>query len=85
MTYQDYIRKVNELITRKNKLYDSAVYGNDNSTIYAKIDKIDAELSALVNPNDAPLAEDDLMLLSEGEVGSYEDVERIHTWMKKTY
>jgi hypothetical protein len=93
MTYQEYLRRTNELTAKKNELYDiaSQKWGEGDKAgqeaAYAEIDEVQAELDALVNPNEDGPA-DDLAFdddINPLDVGTYEDVQRKHRWMKGTY
>lgn len=84
MTKQEYLRKQRELIEAKWQAYDEEDY--------KKADEIQTEIEALVDPEpDELLGEDegfpvfDEDKINKDDVGSYEDVECKHIWMKGTY
>lgn len=80
MTKQEYLKTQRQLREAKWEAYDSKDY--------AQADAIQAELDALIDPEpDEILTEDDdlMALLSKDEIGTYEDVEQKHRWMRNTY
>lgn len=92
MTYQEYLKKMNELAAQKWAQYDmaskKAAEGDKvgQAAAYAKVDAIQEEMGTLINPeSDELLTDDEGLLIFREDVGSYEDVERKHSWMRKTY
>lgn len=78
MEKQDYWKAQRELREAINEAYDAKDY--------AEADAIQAELEALVDPEpDEILTGDEGLLIFPEDVGNYEDVERKHSWMRKTY
>jgi hypothetical protein len=78
MTKQEYLKNQRELSETKWQAYDDADY--------EKADAIQAEIEALVDPKpDELLTGDEGLLIFAENIGSYEDVERKHSWMRKTY
>ena len=64
MSYQEYLRKVNELVAKKDALYniasDKLAMGDRDGAraVYARIGEVQAVLDTLVNPNEDGAAED---------------------------
>jgi len=78
MTKQEYLKNQRELSETKWQAYDA--------TDYKLADEIQTEIEALVDPEpDELLTEDEGLLIFPEDIGSYEDVERKHSWMRKTY
>lgn len=80
MTKQEYLRKLRELSEAKWQAYDDADY--------AQADTIQAKMDALIDPEPDELLTDDndlMLTLGRNEIGTYEDVEHKHFWMRKTY
>lgn len=78
MTKQEFWKAQRELSEAKSAAYDVADY--------AKVDEIQAQLDNLVDPEpDELLTGDEGLLIFPEDVGTYEDVERKHSWMRKTY
>lgn len=78
MEKQGYWKAQRELSEAKSEAYDAKDY--------AKADAIQSEIEALVDPEpDELLIGDEGLLIFPEDVGSYEDVERKHSWMRKTY
>jgi hypothetical protein len=71
MDFQEYLRKQNELIAEKDALYSAASRRLDKgdkagaAVVYALIDETQAELDALVNPNDELLKDGEGLLTFE--------------------
>lgn len=80
MSKQEYLKEQRELSELKSQAYDDKDY--------ERADAIQSELEALIDPEpDELLTEDDdlMIVLGKDEIGTYEDVERKHSWMRKTY
>lgn len=78
MTKQEYLKSQRELSEAKWRAYDDADY--------TQADAIQAEIEALIDPEpDELLTGDEGLLIFPADIGSYEDVERRHSWMRKTY
>lgn len=80
MTKQEYLKKQQELSEAKWQAYDDGDY--------IKADAIQDEIEALVDPEPDELLPEDYSLFSEEEefeIGTWEDVERKHPWMRGTY
>lgn len=78
MTKQEYLKTQRGLVELKWQAYDDKNY--------ERADAIQAEIEALVDPEpDDLLTGDEGLLIFLGDIGSYEEVERKHSWMRKTY
>lgn len=80
MSKQGYLKSQRELSESKWRAYDDKDY--------ERADAIQAEIEALVDPEPDELLTDDddlMIVLGKDEIGTYEDVERKHSWMRKTY
>ena len=78
MEKQEYLKKQRQLSAAKWQAYDDKDY--------AKADAIQAEIDALVDPEpDEELTGDEGLLIFREDIGTYEDVERKHSWMSGTY
>lgn len=78
MTKQEYLKRQRELSESKWQAYEAGDY--------ARADAIQAELETLIDPEpDHLLTGDEGLLIFREDVGTYEDVERKNSWMRKTY
>lgn len=82
MTKQEFWKEQRELSEAKSAAYDVADYD--------KVDEIQTQLDNLIDPEPDELLSKDYRLFDEeeinkDEVGTYEDVERVHPWMRWTY